>query len=162
MLYPYRGMEAALGPFARDYDKMLVENAVRAASGPDWTILRLPKVFGPEDNGDLATVYGFAAVPGWRWTHGHVGNVASAIALAATHPMARNEVFNVGEEETPTMGERLARLPDAGGGTAALPPFDFSQDLVLDSGRLRRQLGYADAVNEAGAMAALAAARLCS
>lgn len=162
VLYPYRGMEAALGRFARDYDKILVENAVRATSGLDWTILRLPKVYGPEDNGDLATVYGFAAVPDWRWTHGHVGNVASAIALAASHPGARNEIFNVGEESTPTMGERLARLPRAGGRTAALPPFDFGQDLVLDSGRLRRQLGYADAVDEAAAMAALAAARLRS
>jgi len=75
VLYPYRGMEAQLGAYAYDYDKILAERAVQGASGPDWTILRLPKVYGPEDNGDLSTVYGFAGVPEWRWTHGHVENV---------------------------------------------------------------------------------------
>lgn len=59
---------------------------------------------GPEDNGDLATVYGFAAAPDWRWTHAHVANVAAAIAAGATHPDAGNAIFNVGEESTPTMG----------------------------------------------------------
>jgi nucleoside-diphosphate-sugar epimerase len=72
VLYPYRGMEAQLGEFARDYDKILAEKAVQRASDLDWTILRLPKVYGLEENSDLSTVYGFAAVPEWRWTHGHV------------------------------------------------------------------------------------------
>ncbi len=159
VLYPYRGMEAELGAFAHDYDKVLAERAVREAAGLDWTVLRLPKVYGPEDNGDLATVYGFAAVPEWRWTHGHVDNVAAAIATAALHPGARNRVFNVGEARTPTMGERLARLPARPGGPPAPPPFDFRQPLVTDSGRIRRELGHADVVDEAAAMAELAAAR---
>ncbi|MCO5148089.1 MAG: NAD(P)H-binding protein [Aquamicrobium sp.] len=156
--YPYRGMEAELGAFARDYDKVLAEAAVRNAAGLDWTILRLPKVYGREDNGDLATVYGFAAVPHWRWTHGHVANVAAAIARAATHPKARNAVFNVGERERPTMGERLARLPARSGEPPVPPPFDFGQDLVLDTTRIRKALGYAEIVDEAAAMAALCAA----
>lgn len=156
VLYPYRGMEAELGAFARDYDKVLAEAVVRNAAGLDWTILRLPKVYGPEDNGDLATVYGFAAVPHWRWTHGHVANVAAAIARAAAHPKARNAVFNVGERETPTMGERLARLPARPGEPPVPPPFDFGQDLVLDTTRIRKALGYADVVDEAAAMQALA------
>lgn len=158
-LYPYRGMEAQLGAFARDYDKTLAEEAVRGAQGLDWTILRLPKVYGPEDNGDLATVYGFAAVPGWRWTHGHVDNVAAAIATAAVHPKARNRIFNVGEERTPTMGERLARPPARGGDPPGLPPFDFRQDLAVDTGRIRRELGHADIVSEEAAMMGLAASR---
>lgn len=36
---------------------------MQSARDMDWLILRLPKVYGPEDNGNLATVYGFAAVP---------------------------------------------------------------------------------------------------
>ena len=158
-LYPYRGMEAQLGAFAHDYDKVLAERAVRGAAGLDWSVLRLPKVYGPEDNGDLATVYDFAAVPEWRWTHGHVDNVAAAIALAATHPKASNAIFNVGERRTPTMGERLARLPARVGEEPTLAPFDFTQHLVLDTDRIRRRLGHADVVDEEAAMAKLAADR---
>ncbi|MCX8999110.1 NAD-dependent epimerase/dehydratase family protein [Rhizobiaceae bacterium BDR2-2] len=84
VLYPYRGMEAQLGAYAHDYDKILAERAVRDTPGLEWTILRLPKVYGPEDNDDLSTVYGFAAVPEWRWTHGHVENVAAATPLSST------------------------------------------------------------------------------
>lgn len=157
-LYPYRGQEAQLGTYARDYDKILVERAVMDADGPDWTILRLPKVYGPEDNADLSTVYGFAAVPDWRWTHGAVENVAAAIALAGTHPDARNAIFNVGEAATPTMGERLARLPARPGEPPAPPPYDYRQALVLDTERIRRELGYVDSVDEQETMTALASA----
>jgi nucleoside-diphosphate-sugar epimerase len=159
VLYPYRGMEARLGAFAHMYDKTLAETAVRSARNLDWTILRLPKVYGPEDNGDLATVYGFAAAPDWRWTHAHVANVAAAIAAGATHPDAGNAIFNVGEESTPTMGERLARLPPPGGHRPELPPFDYRQPLVIDTGRIRSCLGYADVIDETQAMTDLAQRR---
>lgn len=152
VLYPYRGMEAQLGAFARDYDKTLAEKAVQGARELDWTILRLAKVYGPEDNSDLSTVYGFAAATEWRWTHGYVENVAAAIATAATHPSARNEIFNVGEERTPTMGERLARLPARSGEPPDLPPFDYRQPLVIETTKIRRRLGYADVVDERLAM----------
>lgn len=160
VLYPYRGMEAQLGAFAHDYDKILAEQAVQDADGLDWTILRLPKVYGPEDNGDLSTVYGFAAAPEWRWTHGHVENVAAAIVTAAMHPAARNEIFNVGEESTPTMAERLAELPKRPGEPPNLPAFDFKQPLVLDTTRIRRQLGYTDVIDESSAMTDLAKSAL--
>lgn len=130
VLYPYRGMEAQLGAYAHDYEKILAERAVQNTPGLDWTILRLPKVYGLEDNGDLSTVYGFASVPDWSWTHGHVENVAAAIVKAALHPNARNAIFNVGEEVTPTMGERLALLPHRDGEPADPPPFDYSQPFV--------------------------------
>jgi nucleoside-diphosphate-sugar epimerase len=154
--YPYRGMEVELGAFARDYEKILAERAVMEAQGLDWTILRLPKVYGREDNADLGTVHGFAAVPHWRWTHGHVDNVAAAIVTAAMHSAARNAVFNVGEAETPSMGERLKVLPARAGAPPEPPPFDYAQDFVLDTGRIRAALGYADVVDERTAMAELA------
>lgn len=155
-LYPYRGMEAQLGAYAHDYDKILAERAVQSRLGLDWTILRLPKVYGREDNGDLSTVYGFAAVPDWRWTHGHVENVAAAIVTAAFHPKARGAVFNVGEEVTPTMGERLALLPARDDAQPLPSQFDYRQHLVLDTGKIRAKLGYTDVVDEKAAMMDLA------
>lgn len=152
VFYPYRGMEGRIGAYAHDYEKILAERALQGGRDLDWTILRLPKVYGPEDNGDLGTVYGFAAVPEWRWTHGHVRNVAEAIATAAVHPLARNAVFNVGEETTPTMGERLAFLPRRAGDPSEPPPFDFGQDMVMDTSKIRRELGYAEVIDERSAM----------
>jgi nucleoside-diphosphate-sugar epimerase len=145
-LYPYRAFAARMGAYAHDYEKILAEAAVRESALPH-TILRLPKVYGPEDNADLATVYGFASQPQWRWTHGHVANVAQAIVLGATHPAAAGRIYNVGEALTPTMGERLARLPprEAKG---APPPFDYRQDMAVDTSRIRAELGYADVVEE--------------
>ncbi|MEP9347437.1 NAD-dependent epimerase/dehydratase family protein [Xanthobacter sp. KR7-225] len=157
VLYPYRGMEAQLGAFAHEYDKVLAEQAVRSAADLDWTILRLPKVYGPQDNADLATVYGFADAPEWRWTHGYVENVAAGIATATTHSAARNAIFNVGEAVTPTMGERLALLPERPGGWPQLPHFDYGQPLVLDTRRIRRELGHVDVIDESSAMMELAA-----
>lgn len=153
--YPYRGMEGQLGTWAHDYEKVLAEGTLRQANDLNWTILRLPKVYGAEDNGDLGTVYGFARAPEWRWTHGHVSNVAAAIALAATHSQARNAIFNIGERHTPSMGERLAALP-ARPDAPKLPPFDFRQPLVLDTSAIRDRLGFADVVDEAQAMRELA------
>ncbi|SFK37318.1 NAD-dependent epimerase/dehydratase family protein [Methylorubrum salsuginis] len=155
VLRPYRGMEAQIGAYAHDYEKILAERAVQAATDLDWTILRLAKVYGPEDNAELATVTGFSAVPHWRWTHGHVRNVSAAIATAARHASARNAVFNVGEAHTPTMGERLARLPARSGDPPTPPPFDYAQDLVLDTSKIRRRVGHRDLVDERAAMSGL-------
>ena len=154
VLYPYRAQAAALGAYAQDYEKILAERIVREGALPS-TILRLPKVYGPEDNSRLATVYGFASQPHWRWTHGHVTNVAAAIVLAATHPAAAGRTYNVGEAATPTMGERLARLP-AREAKGAEPPFDYRQDMNVDTSRIREELGFTEQIDEAAAMRALA------
>lgn len=155
--YPYRDKVSELGDLARQYEKLAAEGVVRASSLAA-TILRLAKLYGPEENADLATVYGFAAVPHWRWTHVHVDNAAAAIVAAALAPAAAGRVYNVGEETTPTMGERLAALPPASRPPATPPPFDYAQSLALDTGRIRRELGFADVVDECGAMVELAAA----
>jgi nucleoside-diphosphate-sugar epimerase len=155
-LYPYRGMERRIGTWAHDYEKVLAEHAFRVATGIEWTILRLPKVYGPEDNSDLSTVYGFSGVPDWRWTHGHVENVGAAIALAAGHPRAKNATFNIGELNTPSMGERLAVLPPKEAWPHALPPFDYRQLFVVDTSRVRQELGFSDVVDERNAMLELA------
>jgi len=63
MLYPYRELQAQISTYAHDYEKILAERTLQHAPDIEWTILRLPKVYGREDNSDLATVYGIAAVP---------------------------------------------------------------------------------------------------
>ncbi|HEY1707854.1 MAG TPA: NAD-dependent epimerase/dehydratase family protein [Rhizomicrobium sp.] len=156
VLYPYRAQAATLGAYAHDYEKILAEKTVREAHALESVVLRLPKVYGQEDNANLATVYGFASQPQWRWTHGHVENVAQAIALAATHTAAANRIYNVGEAITPTMGERLAQLP-APKVTARTPPsFDYRQAMVADTGRIRSELGFAERLDEIAAMSELA------
>lgn len=51
-------------------------------------VLRLPKVYGPGSDANLATVYQDRNHPTGRWTHGYVENVAADVALAANHPRA--------------------------------------------------------------------------
>ena len=154
--YPYRTKADDRRQLEYWYDKLEAERVVSAARRSEVTILRLPKVYGPGDENGLQTVYGFAHQPSWRWTHGHVDNIASAIVLGAFHPEAAGETFNLGERHTPTMGERLARLPARPASEAAEGDYDFRQDLHCDTGKLRRVLGYADTVDEVETMAALA------
>ena len=160
LFYPYRAQAAKLGRYAYDYEKILAERAVRDAGLPA-VILRLPKVYGAEDNANLATVYGFAQQPQWRWTHGHVDNVARAIVLAAAHPAAPGRIYpgriyNVGEANTPTMGERLTRLPSLPSPSPQAPPFDCRHPIAYDTTRIRDELGFCEIVDEANAMLTLA------
>jgi nucleoside-diphosphate-sugar epimerase len=92
------------------------------------------------------------AFASWRWTHGYAEDVAEAVVLAATDPGAAGRTYNVGEPETPTWTERLADLAAAAewhgrivtqpsAGEQQFPP-DPRQDLVMDSRRIREELGY--------------------
>jgi nucleoside-diphosphate-sugar epimerase len=117
-------------------------------------VLRLPKVYGPVENADLATVYRFRRQPHWRWTHGYVENVAEAIALAVVNPRAANNVFNVGEAHTPTIAERLARLPDRQATVADEAGRNFDQDIAYDTSKIRRELGFVETIDEVRAMTA--------
>jgi nucleoside-diphosphate-sugar epimerase len=120
--------------------------------------LRLPKVYGPGGNVNLATVYSFANQPAWRWTHGYVENVADAIVLAATHPCAVRRIYNVGEPHTPTVAERLATLPPSDLETDRESGFSFEHDIAYDTSRIREELGYQERVSyEEGIRRTLAA-----
>lgn len=152
-LFPYRESAPSQEDLKYWYDKILVERAVRSRSELPGTILRLPKVYGPEENAELATVYGFRHHPQWRWTHGHVQNVAKAIALAVCDPRAANNVFNVGEAYTPTMAERLSRLPDRDVALATEDAKNFAQDIAYDTSKIRRELGFSEDIDEVDAMA---------
>jgi nucleoside-diphosphate-sugar epimerase len=156
--YPYRAQASSPDDLRYNYEKILVEREVLQQSRFAATVLRLPKVYGPGGNADLATVYGFRDHPHWRWTHGYVENVASAIVLVAKHPAAAGRVYNVGEEHTPTIAERLKSLPPA-----TKPPvesdYDFRHIIAYDTRRIREELGYVEPVSyDEGLQRTLAAA----
>jgi nucleoside-diphosphate-sugar epimerase len=150
--YPYPGS---------DYDKILVEEIVR---GPRATILRLPAVYGPNDE-----QHRFAAwlqpdakidvkQAGWRWTRGYVENVAHAIILAALSDRAAGRTFNVGEPDAPTEQEWASMVAGRDVESAAnVPgtlPVNFEYHLATDTTAIRRELGYAERIARPDAIAA--------
>ena len=170
-LYPYRHTAAGPADWTFHYEKILVERAVLSQSAPAGTVLRLPAVYGPGDpyrrlrpyikrmdDGRPAILLESAQML-WRWTHGYVENVAQAIALAVADDRTTGQVYNVGERETPPMGERVREIGAMMGWKGSviamdperLPahlraPFQPSQDLVLDTRKLREELGFSEPV----------------
>lgn len=146
LLYPYRKPDTASNELAYSYEKILMEKAAFEDPAVNSVVLRLPKVYGPESNQDLATIYRYRHLGSWRWTHGYVENVAEAIALAATHPAAGRKIYNVGEKYTPTVEERAKSLPPSDLAPDDNPPFAVLQDIAYDTTRIRRELGYCETV----------------
>jgi nucleoside-diphosphate-sugar epimerase len=151
VFYPYRkraqSTTSTSDDWMYDYEKILVEREILGDRDLPGMALRLPKVYGPGGNADLATVYSFRHQPQWRWTHGYVENVAAAIALATTHPAATGRLYNVGESPTPTVGERLAGLPPSSIPADESAPFNFAQDIAYETRRIRSELGYVEPVD---------------
>lgn len=147
VLYPYRPKTSSPGSLEFNYEKILVEQAALDGAAPPAVILRLPKVYGPAGNADLASVYRFRHHPNWRWTHGYVENIAAAIVVAAFHPGLSGRIYNVGEDYTPTVAERLAGLPESDIAPDLSGDFDFDQDIAYDTGRIRAELGYREPVS---------------
>jgi nucleoside-diphosphate-sugar epimerase len=148
VLFPYRAQATSPAALEYWYEKILAERAGSSDPSLPCTILRLPKVYGPGGNEELASVYRYRYQSDWRWTHGFVENVAAAIVLAATHPAAGGRVYNVGEGNTPTMAERLMILPSSSIEAAPESHFDFAQNIAYDTSRIRTELGYREAVSE--------------
>jgi nucleoside-diphosphate-sugar epimerase len=147
-LFPYRAQANSASDLNYFYEKILVEREAQGQADLPATILRLPKVFGPGSNADLATVYRNRNCPSWRWTHGYVENVAAAIALAALHPAASGQIYNVGEAYTPTIAERLKSLPASSVPGIDDNEHDFRQNIAYDTTRIRAELGYAELVSD--------------
>jgi len=154
ILHPYRDPNKPPGDFVNIYEKILIERIALSRPALPAMVLRLPKVYGPGENADLATVYAFRNHPQWLWTHGYVENVARAIVLAALSPAATGRIYNVGEEHTPTIAERLAKLPPSSVPDNTDPKLNFQQDIAYDTSRIRKELGYAELVQEDEAMKA--------
>lgn len=175
-LYPYRGEtprdQQDPRRWADDYDKILVERVLMGDADLVGTVLRLPMVYGPRDPQHRLFNYlkrmddkrpvilleqGLAA---WRWTKGYVENVAAAIALAVTDERAAGQIYNVGETETLSEAEWVKEIGRAAGWsgqvvalskerlpTHLLTDSNTDQHLVVDTTRIREELGYDESVS---------------
>jgi nucleoside-diphosphate-sugar epimerase len=175
-LYPYRGEQprAADDPlrWQDDYDKILVERAIMSEPELPGTVLRLPMVYGPgdyqhrmfyilkrmDDNRPAILLDELEAQ--WKWTHGYVDNAAAAIALAVTDDRAVGHIYNVGEPFTFTWAEWVGKIAEATGwrgkivtaprGTLPGPlcnGINAEQHIVVDSSRIRQELGYTERID---------------
>jgi nucleoside-diphosphate-sugar epimerase len=97
-------------------------------------------------------------VAGWRWTHGYVEDVAHAIGVAATRHVPG--IYNVGEADPPTALERLRAIveraevvPDDRLPPDLVVPIANPVDLVFETSKIRRELGYRELVDPSTAYA---------
>lgn len=173
--YPYR----ADPPRASDdprrwmdlYDKIPAEQIIMSEPELPGTILRLPAVYGPGDvqhrhfpwlkrmQDQRPVILLDETEARWRWTYGYIDNVATAIALAVTNERASGRIYNVGEETTLSLEERVRQVGQLAGwrGRIVLAPkgslpealkwgINVEQDVVVDSARIRKELGYREVV----------------
>ena len=146
VLHPYKAKAVSPGALEAFYDKILVERVIMGSEKIGGTVLRLPKIYGPEENANFATVHMFRNHPQWRWTHGYVEDVGAAIALAAIEERAEGSIYNIGEEYTPTIEERLRDLPSSDLPVDENAAFNFEQDIAYDTSKIRSHLGYRERV----------------
>jgi nucleoside-diphosphate-sugar epimerase len=151
-LFPYRLNASSSEDVNYYYEKILMERVALSSNTLPGVVLRLPKVYGPESNNDLSTVFRYTHHPQWRWTHGYVANVAEAIVLASLHPASEGQVFNVGEEYTPTISERLSYLS----GSLIKPDYslvaNFQQNIAYDTSKIRNTLDFKEPFPEIESM----------
>jgi nucleoside-diphosphate-sugar epimerase len=169
--YPYRAdpLRPADAPdkYMDDYDKILVEQVTMSEPDLPGTTLRLPMTYGPGDRQHrlypflkrmddarpaILLEHGFAA---WRAPRGYVENVAHAITLAITDRRAAGRIYNVAEPHALSTLDWVKAIAAAAGWhgeivvapEGRMPPLLASEHhLVVDSTRIRRELGYNEIV----------------
>ncbi|MEM6412033.1 MAG: NAD-dependent epimerase/dehydratase family protein [Pseudomonadota bacterium] len=155
------------------YDKIPIEAAVQGRR-PDWTVCRLPMVYGPANPqprfnwaiGPLKAGVSILPLPGpwldWITTFGFVDNVAAAIAHVTAHSAASRETFNITDDDDAVAhtgwierfatvlnwsGE-IARVDDADHPIArATEALDLSVPLNLSGEKLRQLTGFSPPVS---------------
>ena len=169
--YPRRRFAAGPDDGDWSYDKIPVERAALAEREMRGTVLRLPAVYGPGDrrrhrvgrylarmDGHAGALDLDAGLARWRWTRGYVEDVADAIVTASTDARAAGRTYNVGEAAPVPEGDWVRAIARAAGyrGTVVerarrdlpspaareLDGYDYDQDLVLDTTRIRVELGW--------------------
>jgi nucleoside-diphosphate-sugar epimerase len=154
-----------------DYDKIPAERVVMNDPGLPGTVLRLPMVYGPGDplhrfypvvkriaDGRRHILFSEPQAA-WRSPRGYVGNVAAAIALAASDSRAAGRIYNICEE--PAFSElewanKIAAQMRWQGEFVVLPvertprhllqPGNYAQHWTASSARIRRELEYSEPV----------------
>jgi nucleoside-diphosphate-sugar epimerase len=150
------------------YDKLLVERVVSSEPRLPAAILRLGMVHGPRSyrhypylkrmvDGRPGIVLAEAWAR-WRGTLAYSENVAAAIVLAATRSEARG-AYNVGDPVPTPIADLVAAIAGAAGWTGRVvtvpsddlpepmrPGVGLAQELILDSTRIRNELGFTEPV----------------
>jgi nucleoside-diphosphate-sugar epimerase len=184
-MYPYREVKEpisqSVGTRLNDYDKIAVEHAYWSQNMIDWTIIRLPMVYGPGDpdqrlqtylrqmsvNPDA--IYLKQTVAGWRNSRAFVENVAQAIRTVIFHGKSR-QTYNYAEPENDTEATWISRIGKATNWSGEVRLIDdsatfgypavgelpkttnFAQDLIMDSTRIRRELGFVEPISRDDAL----------
>ncbi len=182
--FPYRGNSrrpsGVENDLFEDYDKIILEEAALGDCRFATTVIRAPMIFGPGDK-QHRFKWAIDAVKGgglvklderagkWPNSYGYLTDVAEAIALAALHPRAAGQVYNVGQNfvRTPiewlltfavVMNRRIEVETVPAAEQALLSEraeaSDLRYPLTLDTTRIRDELGFAEVVPERDALLA--------
>lgn len=152
-------------------EKILAERVLLGEPALPGTMLRWPMVYGPRD--PLHRLFGYlrqmdagrptimleAGRARWGATRGYAGDVAFSAVLAATNDRAAGRIYNVGELDAVTEAEWVRAVGRAAGWrgeVVVIPPEDAPAHLVpqidtdhhwvVDTARIRAELGYAEGV----------------
>jgi len=153
-------------------DKLSVERIYRECPELPVTILRLPAIYGARDHHRRLRCYLKRmddrrpailigeSVAGWKFSRGHVENVAHAIKLAIEHDHTPNQTFNVAEPIAMTETEFIKAIGKAAewnGQILAVPDgelpehlkfkVDFRQNWDVDSSKIRSELDYTELID---------------
>ena len=154
------------------YEKRWVEQVVMGDTQLPGTILRFPMIYGPNDGGrtfdivkrimDKRQVILYdERLAAWRWSRGYVENVAWAITLAVTNERAEGRIYNVAEPEGLSYLEWTQRVTRAAGWTGRIvvvprgrlnDPTNYEHHWVVDTTRIRAELGYMEVVPQEEAL----------
>lgn len=154
------------------YEKRGVEQVVLNHPTLPGTILRLPMIYGRNDGGrtfsyvkrmqDHRTFILLDEIyAAWRGARGYAENVAHAITLAVTNEQSSGRIYNVADPEALTEMTWVQKIAQVFGwsGKIVLAPRclkvgaqgDFRHHWVVDTRRIRHELGYQEVVSfEAG------------
>lgn len=155
-----------------EYEKRWVEKVVMNDPQLPGTILRFPMIYGPNDGGrtfDLVkriidnreAILIDEGVAPWRWSRGYAENVAWATALAVTNERAAGRIYNVAEPEGLSYLEWTQRVTRAAGWMGRIvvvprgrldAPENYEQHWVVDTTRIRAELGYMEVVPQEEAL----------
>lgn len=168
-LFPFRDLAGSHDDFRYQYEKILMERAVAGEPQLPATILRLPMVYGPGDyqhrlfpylkrmdDGRPAILLSKAAA-GWRGARAYVEDVGAAVVRCLVDARSGSYTYNVAEQAALTEKEWVERIGAAAGWAGEVrlvadgriperlrETLDYSQDLTVDSTRVRRQVGYSE------------------
>jgi nucleoside-diphosphate-sugar epimerase len=159
------------------YDKVAVEEALRSDSDLPVTILRYPAVHGPGDpqhrlyqlirrmDDGRSAILVQDSMASWRWMRGYSEDVAHALALAVESEERAGRIYHVAWKEAASLVEWVDKVAEVVGwdGRVVPAPFsqlpeaqrfdgNFDQHFVVDSSRIRDELGYEEVVAERAAL----------